>query len=294
MRMPGHRLPFYEAADGARHHTPTRRARPGRKRRSSSACCSPPWRCGRRSRWAGSTSARRSPRPSSRPRRPTRWCDRDHRHDRARRLADRPPQRPLHADHRHQPAGADAADLAASMRDSGGASRDDDRGRGGADGLGDARRASPSSSGSSCWPARRFRTSRARDPFRFADRSWLGVTSSARCVGGGGRRQSVRVGEKDRGSLIGDRTRCRTRRVGGVRPVERALVWLIGIGGAALDRSVARPGELCGRAPTRAAQTTNLPSSCITVPSTSSLPPRRRSQTRSVWTADSLMPPDSG
>ena len=29
-------------------------------------------------------------------------------------------------------------------------------------------------------------------------------------------------------------------------------------------------------------------------PSTSILPPRRRSQTRSVWTADSLTPPDSG
>ncbi len=46
--------------------------------------------------------------------------------------------------------------------------------------------------------------------------------------------------------------------------------------------------------PDSVAQTTNLPSSCITWPSTSSLPPRRRSQTRSVWTADSLTPPDSG
>jgi hypothetical protein len=41
-------------------------------------------------------------------------------------------------------------------------------------------------------------------------------------------------------------------------------------------------------------QTTNLPSSCITVPSTSIRPPSRRSQTRSVCTADSLTPPDSG
>lgn len=41
-------------------------------------------------------------------------------------------------------------------------------------------------------------------------------------------------------------------------------------------------------------QTTNLPSCCMTVPSTSILPPSRRSQTRSVWTADSLTPPDSG
>ena len=38
-----------------------------------------------------------------------------------------------------------------------------------------------------------------------------------------------------------------------------------------------------------AAQTTNLPSSCMTSPSTSILPPRRRSQTRSVWTADSFV-----
>jgi hypothetical protein len=46
--------------------------------------------------------------------------------------------------------------------------------------------------------------------------------------------------------------------------------------------------------PVQRRQTMNLPSSCITTPSTSSLPPRRRSQTRSVWTADSLVPPDSG
>ena len=41
-------------------------------------------------------------------------------------------------------------------------------------------------------------------------------------------------------------------------------------------------------------QTTNLPSSCRTSPSTSNFRPRRRSQTRSVWTALSLTPPDSG
>ena len=54
-------------------------------------------------------------------------------------------------------------------------------------------------------------------------------------------------------------------------------------------------GVLLQRQPDRGpGQTTNLPSSCMTMPSTSSLPPRRRSQTRSVWTADSLVPPDSG
>ena len=46
--------------------------------------------------------------------------------------------------------------------------------------------------------------------------------------------------------------------------------------------------------PPRIAQTANAPSSCITSPSTSSRPPRRRSQTRSVCTALSLTPPDSG
>ncbi len=65
------------------------------------------------------------------------------------------------------------------------------------------------------------------------------------------------------------------------------------------DPRRARPDDLVLPArgiadPQSVAQTTNLPSSCITVPSTSILPPRRRSQTRSVWTADSLTPPDSG
>ena len=41
-------------------------------------------------------------------------------------------------------------------------------------------------------------------------------------------------------------------------------------------------------------QTTKTPSSCSNSPSTSSRPPRRRSQTMSVWTALSLTPPDSG
>ncbi len=56
------------------------------------------------------------------------------------------------------------------------------------------------------------------------------------------------------------------------------------------DAGAGEPQEVAAGA----AQTTNLPSSCITVPSTSSLPPRRRSQTRSVCTAESLTPPDSG
>jgi|SRR5665811_957160 len=43
-----------------------------------------------------------------------------------------------------------------------------------------------------------------------------------------------------------------------------------------------------------ARHTTNFPSSCMTSPSTISLPPSLRSQTRSVCTADSLTPPDSG
>ena len=61
-----------------------------------------------------------------------------------------------------------------------------------------------------------------------------------------------------------------------------------------LRRLVLPAGRVADAQPVSSAQTTNLPSSCITSPSTSSLPPRRRSQTRSVWTADSLSPPDSG
>ncbi len=41
-------------------------------------------------------------------------------------------------------------------------------------------------------------------------------------------------------------------------------------------------------------QTTILPSSMKTSPSTVTRPPRRRSQTMSQWTADSLRPPVSG
>jgi hypothetical protein len=55
-----------------------------------------------------------------------------------------------------------------------------------------------------------------------------------------------------------------------------------------------RPRTPACAGPVPPGQTTNLPFSCMTSPSTSSLPPRRRSQTRSVWTADSLTPPDSG
>ena len=67
--------------------------------------------------------------------------------------------------------------------------------------------------------------------------------------------------------------------------------------GAGDDRLVLRLGRLAAAEPVSLGselQTTNLPSSCSSSPSTSILPPRRRSQTRSVCTADSLIPPDSG
>jgi hypothetical protein len=52
--------------------------------------------------------------------------------------------------------------------------------------------------------------------------------------------------------------------------------------------------EDCCSGQAESSHTTNLPSTWKSSPSTTILPPRRRSQTRSVWTADSLTPPDSG